>query len=164
MPSTPRPCSIRYWRWGLALVFATLLAQAWVIVSPVYPPLFDLPNHMARHYLEARALAGHALPAGYSIDYRVLPNLGGDLVIPPLLLILDPLPAAKVFLILSVWLCWLGPALFVLRLGQYRLPALLAALLWLPFTFNYHFFWGFLNYYSGLGLSFLVLTLPIRRS
>ena len=44
---------------------------------------------------------------------------------PPLLWVLDPLPAAKVFLTLSVWLYWLGPALFLLRLGQYRPAALL---------------------------------------
>jgi hypothetical protein len=146
----------------MALVLATWLAQAWVIWSPVYPPLVDLPDHMARHYLESRALAGHELPAGYAIVYRVLPNLGGDLVIPPLLCVLDPLPAAKVFLTLSVWLYWLGPALFILRLGDYRPAALFAALLWLPFALSSQFFWGFLNYYSGFGLTFLVLTHYLR--
>ena len=66
------------------------------------------------------------------------------------------------FLTLSVWLYWLGPALFILRLGQYRPSALIAALLWLPFAFSSQFFWGFLNYYSGVGLTFLVLTHYLR--
>ena len=146
------------WRWATALVLATWLGQAYVIWSPVYPPLVDLPDHMARHYLEARAMAGHELPAHYAIVYRVVPNLGGDLLVPLLLCVLDPLPAAKVFLTLSVWLYWLGPALFILRLGRYQPAALLAAMLWLPFVFSSQFFWGFLNYYSGFGLAFLVLT------
>jgi hypothetical protein len=160
--STQPQRPLLYWRWGSALVLATWLAQACVIWSPVYPPLVDLPDHMARHYLEARAIAGHELPAGYTIAYRVLPNLGGDLVVPPLLCVLNPLPAAKVFLTLSVWLYWLGPALFILRLGQYRPAALLATVLWLPFVMSSQFFWGFLNYYSGFGLTFLVLTHYLR--
>ena len=37
---------------------------------------------MARHYLEARWLSGQELPPFYDIDYRILPNLGGDLTVP----------------------------------------------------------------------------------
>jgi hypothetical protein len=73
-------------------------------------------------------------------------------------MLLPPLTACKVFLTLSAFLFWAGPALFILRHGQWRPPALFAALLLLPWVLCSPFFWGFLNYYSGVGLCFLALT------
>jgi hypothetical protein len=144
------------------LVLLTWFAQAYMIWSANYPPLVDLPNHMARHYLEARALTGEELPAGYAIVYRVVPNLGGDLVVPLLMLVMAPMAAAKLFLTISACLYWLGPALFIARVGRFRPAALLAGMFWLPFAFSGQFFWGFINYYSGVGLAFLVLTHYLR--
>ncbi|MCI0681476.1 MAG: hypothetical protein L0Y71_05175 [Gemmataceae bacterium] len=117
---------------------------------------------MARHVLEADGLAGRELPSFYAIDYRVLPNLGGDLVMPLLLLVLEPPAASKLFLTLAVLVYWLGPTLYILQANNFRPHALWAALLLLPWSFSSQFFWGFLNYYSGLGLAFLLLTHGVR--
>ena len=65
---------IKLWCWSLAGL--TFLVQAYLILSQEFVPLYDLPNHMARHYLEALALAGEPLPPFYDIHYQVLPNLG----------------------------------------------------------------------------------------
>jgi hypothetical protein len=126
-----------------------------VIWSVQFPPQVDTPNHLARHYLESLWLRGEPLPAGYEVEYRLLPNLGADLVLPVLMGVLEPLAACKVFLSLAVLLYWLGPALFILQEGEGRPGAWAAALLLLPFVLSSAFFWGFLNYYSGVGLAFL---------
>lgn len=155
LPERP-PAAV--WRWGVVLVLLAWTLQAYALWSRTYVPLVDLPNHMARHYLEYLQLSGRELPASYVIDYRVLPNLGADLTLPPLLFVFDPLTACKVFLTLAVFLYWLGPALFILQCGNYRPGAFVAALLLLPLSFSPQFFWGFLNYYSGVGLAFLALV------
>jgi hypothetical protein len=146
------------WRWGLTLAGLAFLLQFIVIWSVHYPPQVDIPNHMARHYLESRYLFGEELPPYYEIDYRVLPNLGADLVVPFLLRFLEPLAACKLFLSLAAMLYWLGPAWFIWQQGEYQPSALLASLLLLPLNMSGTFFWGFLNYYSGLGLAFLALV------
>jgi len=145
------------WRLAMAVVILGWCLQIFAIWSQAYPPLVDLPNHMARHYLEARQLAGKEVPAPYVIQYRILPNLGADLVLPLLMQVLPPLPACKVFLTLSVLLYWLGPALFIFQQAGRTPAAWIASLLLLPLSFSSAFFWGFLNFYSGFGLAFLVL-------
>ena len=140
---------------GLGLQIATIVIQPFV-------PLVDLPNHLARHALEADWLAGRALPEFYDVDYRVVPNLGGDLVIPLCMLVFDAHTAAKLFLVLAVVLYWLGPTLYILRTTHQRTAAWCAALALLPWSLSSQFFWGFLNYYSGLGLAFLLLTHGVR--
>lgn len=146
------------WMWMWLCVLFTCGVQIYLLWSWPYAPLVDLPHHMARHYLEYRDLTSGDLPSFYRIEYRILPNLGGDLIGTSLLFLLEPIPACKVYLTLCVLLYWLGPILFILQQGKDRPSAFAAALLFLPWTFNGPFFWGFLNYYSGLGLAFLVLT------
>lgn len=145
------------WRWSLLLAALALLLQLAVISSVAFPPQHDTPNHMARHFLEARHLFGGDMPPFYEIRYRLLPNLGADLVVPLLMGVLEPILAAKVFLCLSVVLYWVGPALFIWQYGGYRPSSLVPALLLLPLSFSSAFFWGFLNYYSSVGLAFLAL-------
>jgi hypothetical protein len=87
----------------------------------------------------------------------LLPNLGADLVVPLLMGVFEPVLAAKIFLCLSAVLYWVGPALFIWQYGGYRILSFLPALLLLPLNFSSAFFWGFLNYYSAVGLAFLVL-------
>lgn len=159
-PANHGPGSSMSWAWGFAV--AALVAQCLTILFPAYVPLVDWPNHMARHALEADWLAGRRLPPFYEIDYRVVPNLGGDLVVPLFLQVLEPSAASKLFLVLAVLVYWLGPALYILQVNSYRPQALWAALLLLPWSMSSQFFWGFLNYYSGLGLAFLLLAHGLR--
>jgi hypothetical protein len=138
----------------VGLAFALQLAVIW---SVTFPPQHDTPGHMARHFLEAQHLFGGEVPPVYEVQYRLLPNLGGDLVMPPLMALVEPVLAAKIFLSLAVVLYWLGPALFIWQYGGYRLSGIVPSLLLLPFTFSSAFFWGFLNFYTSVGLAFVVL-------
>lgn len=144
----------------LAAVAVGGLAAAVVLIwTPTYVPLFDLPNHMARHYIESLQLAGRDPGGYYGVRYRVMPNLGADLVVPPLMLLFPPLIACKLFLTGSVLLFWGGQALFVRsRSGLEGRSWMAATALLTPWIMNGPFFWGFLNYYSGMGLAFLLLA------
>ena len=146
------------WRPGLLLLLVAGTLVVYAVWSRPYVPLIDWPNHMARHHLEAVRLGGAPLPPFYQIHYRVLPNLGGDLAVPPLILALGPWAGGNLFLTLAVVLFWLGPAVFLAECGTDRPRAFTAALLLLPWVLCNPFFWGFLNYYSGVGLGFLVLA------
>ena len=137
------------------MILLGLLLPVLVVWSVRYPPQFDSMNHLARHVLEYWSLTRQPLPPGYEIHWRVLPNLGGDLVIPPLIALFGPLGGLRVFLSLALALSWLGPALFILTEGRWRPAAWVASLLLLPFLLNLPFYWGFLNFHSGVGIAFL---------
>ena len=139
-----------------ALIVLGLLLPIGVVWSVRYPAQWDAYNHLARHYLELLHFAGQPLPSGMEIEYRLVPNLGGDLAIPPLMWLFGALPALKVFLTLSIVLNWLGPAIFILQAGRRSMASWIATLLFLPLIVGSTFFWGYLNYYSGVGLAFLV--------
>jgi hypothetical protein len=143
--------------WAVPVAALTALLVGFCLWWPNYLPLLDLPNHMARHWLESRALIGE-VPPGYRIRYDVLPNLGADLAVPPLLLVLDVKTAARVYLTISAVLFWLGPLAYLCAVLPDRRAAVAAGLFLLPCVFNVHLFMGFLNYYSGLGIAFLIVT------
>ena len=143
----------------IALGIAAHLALIW---AWPYPPLLDWPNHMARHYLEARAMVGASLPSGYDIKYSLMPNLGADLIVPLLLQIFPLTVASRLFLTFNVLVCWLGFALFVARQAPGTGNAYGASLLVLPWLLTGTFFLGFLNYTSGLGLAFLAFLNYLR--
>lgn len=145
-------------RWTFVIAAFALAMQIVLIWSVNFPPLHDAPNHMARHWLEAQYLFGGETSPFYGVDYKILPNLGGDLVVPPLMALFSPVVAYKIFLSLAVSLYWLGPALFIWQYGNYSPASLAASLLLLPLNMSSGFLWGFLNYYTGVGLAFLVLV------
>jgi hypothetical protein len=148
----------KFWKYGLLLLMVAWSMQAFAIWSCPYLPLIDLPNHMARHYLEAVKLSGGDTGPFYEIEPRLVPNLGAETILPLLILAFGPQVACKVFVTFAVFLYWLGPAWFIAQQGGYRAGALTAALLLLPLSFSGQFYWGFLNFYSGFGLAFLVLV------
>lgn len=149
---------------GAARAVIALLAL--VIVALIWlhdrPPIVDWPNHMARHHLEALWLSGKPLPEFYEIQYGLMPNLASDLIVPPLLLVFGTVTASKIFLIFAVFLYWAGPAAFVLQYGNRSAPSWAVCALVMPWVLAGTFFWGFMNYYSGVGLAFLVAANHIR--
>ena len=155
---TPTARSQAYgWRGAFVLMLALLLSIV-VVWSVQFPGQIDAYNHLARHYLELLYFEGAPLPPGIVVHYGILPNLGGDIVIPPLIWLFGPLPALKVFLTLSIILHWIGPAIFILQNGRYSRAAWIASLLFLPLVISGTFLWGFLNYYSSVGLAFLAVV------
>ena len=99
----------------IALTWAAIVA---LVMAHDRPPIVDWPNHMARHHLEALWLSGASLPDFYQIAYALMPNLGSDLIVPPLLLVFDTITSSKIFLLFAIFLYWAGPAPSVLQSDQ----------------------------------------------
>lgn len=146
-------------RIAIAVTWAAILA---LVMTHDRPPLVDWPNHMARHYLEALWLSGQQLPDSYQIGYGVMPNLGSDLIVPILLLVVSPIAASKIFLALAIVLFWAGPAAYVMQYSKDSSRAWIVSALVMPWLLAGTFFWGFVNYYSGVGVAFLAAANHIR--
>ena len=152
-PDTRAPASGNTDHRLIGLIAAiTAVALLVLLLRHPLPPLFDWPSHMARHYLEALALAGHPLPEFYAVDYAIMPNLGGDIVVPWLVMLLGPRLASQAFLILSVGLVWSGAAAFILQYAGRTTAAFTAALIVAPLLLSPSLFLGLMNSYSGLGV------------
>jgi hypothetical protein len=155
--------SLFSFQWGASAVLVGVWASILLlIIQHSFPPLVDWPDHMARHYLESLWLSGQSLPAYYKIDYAVTPNLGGDLVVPVLILACGHIAASTIFLVFSVFLYWAGATAFIIQHGNHKKSAFAAACSLLPWLLAATFFWGFMNYYSGVGLAFLAAVNHVR--
>ena len=83
--SVPAPVvPLRGWwnsRWVLALVVAL---AALPLLSPITPPLTDLPEHMGRYRIELAAPGSALRTLYFTFHWHFLANLGVDLLIVPM--------------------------------------------------------------------------------
>ncbi|BFU94302.1 MAG: hypothetical protein NTNFB02_10240 [Nitrospira sp.] len=136
-----------------------LIVQLCPIWFTTYPPLHDYPNHLARTQILHQYAENESYRAVYELDWRPLPNLAMDRIVPPLLNVFDIETASKVFLSLMVVLFNVG--IHVLGATVHARPhwsALAASF----FTYNYAFAYGFVNYIFGLGMFLITLALWLR--
>lgn len=128
-------------------------------LSPVIPSI-DLYNHVARYFVLARMDEYTALQDNYVPMWKLLPNLGLDVLALPVFKILPPLIAAKVIVVL-IFAVQYGGVLALCRALNGRITlasALLAGIL----LYSYILVWGFANFLLANGLSFWCLALWLR--
>ena len=144
---------------GTVRLIATYLVLVTLALSPLLwasvPPLVDYPDHLARMWILAQNGALPKLASNYSVDWRVLPDLAMDLVVPPLAQILPLETAGRIFIALTLLSLLAGTvALHRVLYGRTGLWPLAALL----FLYNAAFFWGFLNCLFGIGISLLAFS------
>lgn len=135
-------------RWFLA---AALLLAAVPLLWPQVPPLTDLPGHIGRY----RVMLGDdaaILGQWYRFEWRLVGNLGVDLLVMALAPLLGLEPAVKLIVIaipvLSVaGMLWLSHELHG-RVGPFALFAL-------PLAYCYPFHFGFVNYTLAMALALI---------
>ncbi|HEX3499567.1 MAG TPA: hypothetical protein VHT04_09610 [Stellaceae bacterium] len=133
-----------------ALLFAAcFLIAALPVLVVATPPLLDYPNHLARMHIETVYQRSPFLQQFYALDWRPIPNLAMDLVVPPLARIMPLAWAGKAFL-LAIFLLMAGgtAALHRTLFGRWSAWSLLAFLL----LYNRILLWGFVNFLFGIGL------------
>ena len=142
--------------------FAVLfLVAALPLLSVELPPLFDYPNHLARMDLLRRLPASETLQQYYELRWRIIPNLGMDLVVPMLARIIPLAWAGKVFILASLALVAAGAALVHRTVsGRWSIWPLSAFLL----LYSRVLLWGFLGYLFGVGLALVAFALWISLS
>ncbi len=139
---------------------AVVLALACVpLLLAAQLPLVDMPAHMARLKILDQLLKGGPLAQFYAFEPGLVPNLVFDGVGWALLQVLPIDLVGAIYLATTLALQLLGTMLLHRTLhGRYSYWPLAAALL----LYNLSFFYGFLSYLAGVGLTLLALALWIR--
>ncbi len=154
MRSAESPFWSRGWFWVLLAALSTLP----FLVSPL-PMLPDFFSHMGRYHVMNHGAESAFLPRYYSFQWTLIGNLGVDLLMIPLGILLPTEPAARIAAALIPVLTIAGIyAVARAANGRIEAPALLA----LPFVFSFSFMFGFVNYHFALGLALLAFALWIR--
>ncbi len=109
------------WLWwvGLALMLATLMAPILVVTVP---PLSDYPDHLARCFFLAFGTADPVMGHIFAAKWQLVPNLAIDLILPPLMHLMPPLVAGRVFVALVVLLPATG--IIALSIACFRVRSL----------------------------------------
>jgi hypothetical protein len=143
--------------------FAVLFAAFFIVAAiPILAvetlPLLDYPNHLARMHILADHDRSAFLRQYYALDWRPIPNLAMDLIVPALARIV-PLAAAGKLFILTIFLLIAGGVALLHRVlfGRWSAWSLLAFLL----LYNRILLWGFVNFLFGVGLALVATALWI---
>lgn len=150
-----RSVSIAHMRVVYALA---ALAMGIPLLLPQFPPLTDLPGHMARYAISLR-LDQPSIAANYAFEWKLVGNIGFDAIVFALGQVMDVERATKLLLIGTVianaWgLICLSKAVH----GKVQPSVLLA----LPLIYTHSFMLGFVNYVLATALAIWGLWLWIR--
>lgn len=131
-----------------------LLAVTPILATDV-PPLVDYPNHMARMYILATQGSGRIVQDNYVVEWRPIPNLAMDMIVPSVARLLPVLDAGRLFLVLCFAVLVGGIcALHRVVHGQFGFSPAVSFLV----LYNLSFGWGFLNFYFSIGLCLLLFA------
>lgn len=129
------------------------------IAVTAYPPLVDLPNHLARAYIEYRYNITPSFQALYERVWMPVPNSASDLTLPLLLRYVSPSVAVRTFLLATVVLFVVGCRMLGRSFhGRPTAGVLLSAF----FVYSSALLYGFLNYLFGLALYMVVFAFWLR--
>lgn len=147
----------RGWWWAslIALCAALLLPLTLIEV----PPLLDYPNHLARLFVLAFGADDPDLSRFYASHWTIIPNLGIDLIGPPLLGLLPVHVAGRVLLGVVILLPVLGTIAYSRAVtGQRSWWALGCGLV----AYNQTVLLGFVNFAAATGLALLLAAAWLR--
>ena len=137
-------------KWALALLCLILLAPLALVDMP---PLLDYPNHLARAVVLAAGTSDPILSRMYAAHWAVIPNLGTDLVLPPLLHLLPVHLAGRVVVGISILLPIAGTIAYSRAVfGAYSPWPLASGLV----AYNATLLLGFLNFVAAIGIALLL--------
>lgn len=143
-------------RWA---VIALVLAMAIPLIWPQVPPLIDLLGHMGRYYVQTHIDRVPALAEAFSFKWRLLGNLGVDLLIEPIGRIFGIELGTKL-IVLTVPPLTAAGMLWLAREVHGRIPP--TALFALPLAYAFPFQFGFINFSLSIAFAWLMLALWVR--
>jgi hypothetical protein len=137
-------------KWALPLLCLILLAPLTLVDVP---PLLDYPNHLARAVVLAAGASDPILSRMYAVHWAVIPNLGTDLVLPPLLQLLPVHLAGRMVVGITILLPVLGTIAYSRAVfGQFSPWPLASGLV----AYNATLLLGFLNFVAAIGIALLL--------
>ncbi|WP_231621625.1 hypothetical protein [Sphingomonas sp. 37zxx] len=129
------------------------------LLLPDVAPLVDLPGHMGRWRVQQSMHQAPWLGDWYNFEWRLIGNLGIDLLIVPLEPLLGLELAVKLIVISIPVLTAIG-LLWIAREVHGRVPA--TALFALPIVYSFPFHFGFVNFALAMALSLNAFALWLR--
>lgn len=154
------PIDRRAWwerRW---LVAALVLLMALPFVGPAVPPLVDLPGHMARYRVALDLAQSPELQRYFGYHWRLISNLGVDLLVVPLARVIGLEPATKL-IVMALPVLTAAGFLKVAKAAHGRVPP--TAWFALPFALAAPLLFGFVNFVLGAALALLVFGYWLER-
>ena len=148
-PSDPTP---RAWWEHPALVAVALLLCALPLAWPNLPPLTDLPGHLGRYHVREAIEHSPVLQSFYRYEWRLIGNLGVDLLVIPLSALLGLEPATRL-VAMAIPVLTAAGFLWTAREVHGRLPP--TAWFAPPLAYNYAFLFGFVNFALSMALALL---------
>ena len=137
-------------KWAAALLCLILLAPLALVDVP---PLLDYPNHLARAMVLAAGTSDPVLSRMYATRWTIVPNLGTDLVLPPLLQFLPVHLAGRIVIGITILLPVVGTIAYSRPLfGRYTPWPLASGLV----AYNATLLLGFLNFVAAIGMALLL--------
>ena len=143
-------------RWVLALLIA---AMAIPLLWPQVPPLVDLLGHMGRYQVQTQIDRVPALAEAFSFKWRLLGNLGVDLLIEPMAALFGVELGTKL-IVLAIPPLTAAGMLWLAREVHGRVPQ--ASLFALPLAYAYPFQFGFINFSLSVAFALPALALWVR--
>lgn len=136
--------------WALGLLCVILLAPLALVDIP---PLLDYPNHLARATVLAFGGNDPVLSRMYASHWAIIPNLGTDIVLPPLLHVLPIHQAGRLVIGCTILLPVIGTVAYSRATFGTRSAWPLASGL---VAYNAALILGFLNFVAAIGLALLL--------
>lgn len=124
-----------------------------------YPPITDLPAHLARLHTLIGLSGSEPLQRYYAPAFPLAPNLAMDLVVPLLARVFDLLFAFKLFVSIACLSLFAGTVTLGRALHGSLTPWSFGALIFMQNLFLHY---GLINYLFGLGLALWALAWMLR--
>jgi len=148
------------WWQSRAAVAGAALAATIPLWFVQLPPLIDLLGHMGRYHVQLNLADSPQLQANWDYHWRLIGNLGSDLLMEPLGRTLGVERGAVVLASLILIVMITGMARLA-RAAHGALPATFWAAL--PFAMSYPWHYGLVNYWLGVGCALHVAAFYFRR-
>lgn len=129
------------------------------LLRPVLPPLVDMPGHMARYRVLLDIDQSAALQSFFTFQWRLVGNLGVDLLVVPLAPIFG-LELAVKLIVMSIPVLTASGLLWIAREVHGRMPP--TAFFALPLAFGHPFHFGFVNFALAMALALNAFALWLR--
>jgi hypothetical protein len=135
--------------------FAVALAVSIPILFHPLPPLIDYINNLARAHIIATMASDIDFQRFYEIEWRIIPNLMMDLVVPAMSQLVGIYPAGQAFTLMALILILTGTfALHRVLFGRWSVVPAAAAVI----IYNEVLLVGIMNYVIGMGLALWALV------
>ena len=144
-------------RWPVMLLVCLVTIVPLLLVD--FPPLVDLYGHLGRFAVQTELAQRPELQPFYSYDWKLIGNLGGDILVQVLHPLLGLEASVHAVVILTQIVGALGLMLVSREIHGRVTPFALAAI---PLLYGYPFNYGFINYSLSMGLALLAYTAWLR--